>query len=147
MLYVTCEDGKGKKSMCARSRYFWYLCVSRATLCQHQTKFSQGRLYKRAEDRAARGSTEMKSKSQTVLGGGEAAQQENGSYFTGGEKNKKKTLMKRHFITSLGGHSRLNPVTNPHKVTHQARLRKHQRGYSQLRTESARGSRSRDASR
>lgn len=135
-----------ERSLCVRVLVISGICVLAGRLFA-STKFSQGRLYKRAEDRAARGSTEMKSKSQTVLGGGEAAQQENGSYFTGGEKNKKKTLMKRHFITSLGGHSRLNPVTNPHKVTHQARLRKHQRGYSQLRTESARGSRSRDASR
>lgn len=78
-----------ERSLCVRVLVISGICVLAGRLFA-STKFSQGRLYKRAEDRAARGSTEMKSKSQTVLGGGEAAQQENGSYFTGGEKNKKK---------------------------------------------------------
>lgn len=136
-----------ERSLCVRVLVISGICVLAGRLFA-STKFSQGRLYKRAEDRAARGSTEMKSKSQTVLGGGgRSSAAREWLIFYWWRKKQKKTLMKRHFITSLGGHSRLNPVTNPHKVTHQARLQKHQRGYSQLRTESARGSRSRDASR
>lgn len=146
MLYVTCEDGKGKKSMCVRALVISGICVLAGRLFA-STKFSQGRLYKRAEDRAARGSTEMKSKSQTVLGGGAKQRSKRMTHILLVEKKTKKNFNEKTFHYALGGHSRLNPVTNPHKVTHQARLRKHQRGYSQLRTESARGSRSRDASR
>lgn len=52
-----------------------YTCAVVSGICVLGGNFllslSQGWLYKRAEDRAAQGCTEMKSKSQTVLRGGQ----------------------------------------------------------------------------
>lgn len=55
---------------------------------------SQGRLYKRAEDRAAQGCTEMKSKSQTVLRGGERSERMAHVLLV------EKSPLKGHFITT-----------------------------------------------
>lgn len=96
MLYVTCEDGKGKKSMCVRALVISGICVLAGRLFA-STKFSQGRLYKRAEDRAARGSTEMKSKSQTVLGGGAKQRSKRMTHILLVEKKTKKNFNEKTF--------------------------------------------------
>lgn len=78
-----------ERSVCVRALVISGICVLAGRLFA-STKFSQGRLYKRAEDRAARGSTEMKSKSQTVLGGAKQRSKRMAHILLVEKKNKKK---------------------------------------------------------
>lgn len=105
------------KATCVCCCCFWCFCVRKLTLCEQQVSLSQGRLYKRAEDRAARGCTEMKSKNQTVLRGGQHSKRM--AHILPVEN----AFMKGQFITSLGGHSSFNPPTTfPNQTAMQSRI-------------------------
>lgn len=84
-----------ERSLCVCALVISGMCVLAGRLFA-STKFSQGRLYKRAEDRAAWGSTERKSKSQTVLGGRSSAARE-WLIFYWRKKNKKKDINEKTF--------------------------------------------------
>lgn len=83
----------------------------------HPVSLSQGRLYKRAEDRVAHGCTEMKSKSQTVLRDGQHGKRMAHIILV------EKSSQKGHFSTTLDSYSSLKPhllpISNLHIVTYQ----------------------------